>query len=32
MDEAVNRGKMEVVDAISTAVAQLELEGVSVSS
>jgi len=31
MDEAVNRGKMEVVDAISTAVAQVELDGVTVS-
>jgi len=31
MDEAVNIGKIEVVDAISTAVAQLELSGVMVS-
>ncbi|PKA55400.1 Ankyrin repeat domain-containing protein 2 [Apostasia shenzhenica] len=31
MDEAVSRGKMEVVDAINTAVAQAELQGVRVS-
>jgi hypothetical protein len=31
MDEAVNKGKMEVVDAISAAVAQVELDNVSVS-
>lgn len=30
MDEAVSRGKMDVIDAINTAVAQLELTGVTV--
>uniref|UniRef100_A0A803Q0G6 Uncharacterized protein n=1 Tax=Cannabis sativa TaxID=3483 RepID=A0A803Q0G6_CANSA len=31
MDEAVSNGKMDVIDAINTAVAQLELAGISVS-
>ncbi|KAL6010076.1 hypothetical protein ACLOJK_000507 [Asimina triloba] len=31
MDEAVSQGKMGVVDAINTAVAQVELDGVRVS-
>ncbi|KAG1371112.1 putative ankyrin repeat-containing protein P16F5.05c [Cocos nucifera] len=31
MDEAVSRGRMEVIDAINAAVAQAELNGVSVS-
>ena len=31
MDEAVTKGKMEVIDAISAAVAQAELDGVTVS-
>lgn len=31
MDEAVTRGKLDVVDAINAAVAQLELAGVTVS-
>ena len=31
MDEAVSRGKMDVVDAINTAVAQVELTGINVS-
>lgn len=31
MDEAVSRGKVDIVDAISAAVAQLELTGISVS-
>lgn len=31
MDEAVTKGKMEVIDAIGAAVAQAELDGVSVS-
>ncbi|KAG6570418.1 Ankyrin repeat domain-containing protein 2A, partial [Cucurbita argyrosperma subsp. sororia] len=32
MDEALTRGKMDVIDAINTAVAQIELTGISVSS
>lgn len=31
MDEAVSRGKMDVIDAINASVAQLELSGVTVS-
>jgi hypothetical protein len=31
MDEAVSRGKMDVIDAINAAVAQVELTGISVS-
>jgi hypothetical protein len=31
MDEAVTREKMDVIDAINAAVAQLELAGVAVS-
>ncbi|PKU73543.1 Ankyrin repeat domain-containing protein 2 [Dendrobium catenatum] len=31
MDEAVARGEMQVVDAVSAAVAQAELQGVSVN-
>lgn len=32
MDDALTRGKMDVIDAINTAVAQIELTGISVSS
>ncbi|XP_038900447.1 ankyrin repeat-containing protein P16F5.05c isoform X1 [Benincasa hispida] len=32
MDEALTRGKMDVIDAINTAVAQVELTGISVST
>lgn len=32
MDEAVSRGKMDVIDAINEAVAQVELTGIGVSS
>lgn len=31
VDEAVSQGKMDIVDAINAAVAQLELAGVQVS-
>ena len=31
MDEAVSRGKMDVIDAINAAVAQVELTGIRVS-
>jgi hypothetical protein len=31
MDEAVTRGKLDVIDAINAAVAQQELSGVTVS-
>ena len=31
MDEAVSRGKMDVIDAINAAVAQVELTGIGVS-
>lgn len=31
MDEAVTKGKMDVIDAISAAVAQAELNGVTVT-
>ena len=31
MDEAVTKGKMDVIDAIGAAVAQAELDGVTVS-
>ena len=31
MDEAVSRGKMDVMDAINAAVAQVELTGIRVS-
>lgn len=31
MDEAVSGGKMDVIDAINAAVAQLELTGIGVS-
>ena len=31
MDEAVSRGKMDVIDAINAAVAQVELSGTTVS-